>query len=245
VVLGLVVLVPGASAAPRSARRTWLADCAVCHGVEGRGTETAPSLEGVGAASVDYELTTGRMPLFVPGRSDVAPGRARQPLPGQQPIAPERTVHRHHPAYDPEAIDALVEYVVGLVGSRGPPVPTVGPGSVAAGGELYRESCAACHSWSGEGGALLHREAPPLQAATPVQVAEAIRVGPGQMPAFGTAALTKQQVDDVVRYVGYLHDPDDRGGLPLRHLGPVAEGAIGLVALALVLCLCRWIGDRA
>jgi ubiquinol-cytochrome c reductase cytochrome c subunit len=65
------------------------------------------------------------------------------------------------------------------------------------------------------------------------------------MPAFGTAALTKEQVDDVVRYVGYLHDPDDRGGLPLRHLGPVAEGAIGLVALALVLCLCRWIGDRA
>ena len=113
------------------------------------------------------------------------------------------------------------------------------------GGSLYRESCAACHSWSGEGGALLHREAPPLQSATPVQVAEAIRVGPGQMPAFGTAALTKQQVDDVVRYVGYLQDPDDRGGLPLRHLGPVAEGAIGLVGLALVLCLCRWIGERA
>ena len=70
--------------------------------------------------------------------------------------------------------DALVEYVVGLVGNRGPPVPTVGPGSLAAGGSLYRESCAACHSWSGEGGALLHREAPPLQSATPVQVAEAM-----------------------------------------------------------------------
>ncbi|MCU1376156.1 MAG: cytochrome c class, partial [Actinomycetia bacterium] len=193
---------------------------------------------------VDYALTTGRMPLVVPGRGD-RPGRPRQPLPGAQPIAPDRSAQRHAPAYDTGTIRGLVAYVGRLVADGGPSIPTVGPGDVAAGGVLYRESCAACHSWSGEGGALLHREAPPLQAATPVQVAEAVRTGPGQMPAFGTAALTDQQLDDLTRYVAYVQQPDDRGGLALGHVGPVAEGAVGLLGLALLLGLCVWIGDRA
>jgi ubiquinol-cytochrome c reductase cytochrome c subunit len=238
VVLAVVALAPGrAPAAQTPAARLWRSDCAVCHGAEARGTEDGPSLQGVGEAAVDYELSTGRMPLVVPAR--------RRVVPGTQRIAPDRDPRRHEPAYDADTIAALVRYVGTLIGDRGPPVPTVGAGDVATGGELFRESCAACHSWSGEGGALLHREAPPLHQATPVQVAEAVRVGPGQMPAFGTAAFTEQQVDDVVAYVHELDHPDDRGGLALRHLGPVAEGAVGLLALAVVLLACRWIGDRS
>jgi ubiquinol-cytochrome c reductase cytochrome c subunit len=91
---------------------------------------------------------------------------------------------------------------------------------------------------------LLNREAPPLHRATTKQVAEAIRVGPGAMPAFGTAALTNQDVDDVVAYVRYLDAPRDEGGWSIWHLGPVAEGGvawlIGIVALVL---LVRWMGE--
>jgi ubiquinol-cytochrome c reductase cytochrome c subunit len=237
-VLVLCVLAPAsARAAQPDVRRTWLSDCAVCHAPDASGTQLGPSLHGVGAASVDYELSTGRMPLIAPTRRGVEPGRQR--------IEPDRKVSRHEPAYDADTIAALVRYVGTLIGDAGPSVPEVGRGDVAAGGELFRESCAACHSWSGEGGALLHREAPALHEATAVQTAEAIRVGPGQMPAFGPAALTNGQVDDVVAYVHELDDPEDRGGLALAHLGPVAEGAVGLVGLAVVLLACRWIGDRA
>jgi ubiquinol-cytochrome c reductase cytochrome c subunit len=247
-VVAVVVLArpaPASQAQPESkAKRIWLADCAVCHGADGTGTQFGTSLVRVGRALVDYALTTGRMPLVDAGRSD-RPGRPRQPLPGIQPIDPHRVVRRHAPAYDPATIRSLVVYVGRLVADGGPPIPTIGPGNIAAGGSLFRENCAACHSWSGEGGALLHREAPPLKDSTPVQIAEAIVAGPGQMPAFGAAALTHQQLEDLTRYVEYVQNPKDRGGLPLGYLGPVAEGAVGLLALAFVLWLCVWIGDRA
>jgi ubiquinol-cytochrome c reductase cytochrome c subunit len=65
------------------------------------------------------------------------------------------------------------------------------------------------------------------------------------MPRFGEAAFTSQQLDSVVRYVRYLDDPEDRGGSPLWHLGPLVEGAVavflGLGALVLAV---RWIGTR-
>jgi ubiquinol-cytochrome c reductase cytochrome c subunit len=248
VVLAVVTLArpaPAAQAQPEpEAERIWLADCAVCHGADGTGTQFGVSLARRGRASVDYVLTTGRMPLVIPGRG-VRPGRPRQPLPGTQPIEPDRVVTRQAPAYDAGTIRMLVAYVGQLVADGGPPIPVIGPGNIADGGNLFRENCAACHSWSGEGGALLHREAPPLKESTPVQVAEAIRVGPGQMPEFGAAALTHQQLDDLTRYVGYVQDPENRGGLPLAYLGPVAEGAAALLALAFVLWLCVWIGDRA
>jgi ubiquinol-cytochrome c reductase cytochrome c subunit len=159
-------------------------------------------------------------------------------------VAADRTVRRHAPAYDHRTIAALVAYVGRLVADGGPAIPVVNDGHEAAGGALYRESCAACHSWSGEGGALYAREAPPLHAATAVQIAEAVRVGPGQMPEFGTAALTASQLDDLVAYVRALDHPRDRGGLGLAHVGPVAEGAVGLLALLVLLGVCSWIGDR-
>lgn len=235
---------PGAAVEPAApVEQVWKSDCAVCHGPAGRGSPLGTSLKGVGRASVHYQLTTGRMPLVAPGRSE-APGRPRTPLPASQPVDVDRIAKRHAPSYDQATIDALVDYVGRLVADGGPPVPVVGPGDVAAGGRLYRESCAACHSWSGEGGALYGREAPPLGEATPVQIAEAVRVGPAAMPAFGPAAFTDRQVDDLVAYVRAIDDPQDRGGLGLAHIGPVAEGAVALAVLALLLAVCVWIGDR-
>src|SRR5256885_3318291 len=40
--------------------------CASCHGTGGQGTSDGPSLVGVGAAAVDFQVGTGRMPAQQP-----------------------------------------------------------------------------------------------------------------------------------------------------------------------------------
>jgi ubiquinol-cytochrome c reductase cytochrome c subunit len=206
-------------------QRTYLADCAVCHGSDGSGTNRGPTLKGVGRASVDYMVTTGRMPI----------------------AEPTDHLERRTPKYSPDQQRALVDYVTTLTGG-GPDIPSLDldQADEAQGGEVFREQCAACHAWSGDGGALLDREAPPLKPATPTQIAEAIRTGPGAMPVFGSAAISDNQLDDTVKFVDSLKHTDDRGGLPLGHLGPVSEGAIAIVGgIGLLLIASRWIGtDR-
>ena len=208
------------------ARTIFLADCAVCHGNRGQGSETGPTLRGVGAAAVDYWVSTGRMPLSIHHHGP--------------------RIDRKTPKYSPAEISALVQYVTQLTGGGGLPIPDVSThGDAARGGELYRLNCAACHSWSGTGGALEDREAPNLFRATPTQIGEAVRVGPDAMPAFGEAAITNRQLDDVVAYVRDLDHPNDRGGLPLWHAGPLAEGAVAIVlGLGALLVALRLIGTR-
>jgi len=228
---------------PADVRQLYLSDCAVCHGAEGRGTSRGPTLVGVGRASLDYQLTTGRMPLAPVGRAE-EPGNALQPLPNRAVVDPSEPSKRHRPAYPAAVITALVDYAHQLTGGGGPDIPHLEEGDLAEGGALFRLQCAACHAWAGDGGALLDVDAPSLRASTPNQVAEAIRVGPGQMPAFGVAALTDEQVSSVVAYVRFLDDVPNRGGRPLWRLGPVAEGGVALIALAGLMLFTRWIGER-
>jgi ubiquinol-cytochrome c reductase cytochrome c subunit len=205
-------------------RELFLTGCSSCHGVDGRGTDQAPSLVGVGAASADFQLTTGRMP-------NTEPDREAEPKP---------------PAYDDDEIDALVAYVASL--GDGPRIPDVNdpPGDLVRGGRLFTFNCAACHSSAGNGGALSSgRNAPTLHGATRTQIAEAMRTGPGPMPVFGPDTLSNQQVNSIVEYVRYLREPEDPGGLDLGIVGPITEGLVallfGLVVLAFV---CKWIEPK-
>lgn len=209
---------------PTRARSLYLADCATCHGPRGLGTRRGPTLRGVGPASVDFMIRTGRMPL----------------------AGPHARMKRRTPTYSPQQMADLVAYAGSLTG-RGPAIPSVdvAAGDVSQGGELYRLQCAACHSWAGTGGALEGREAPPVTPASPVEIAEAVRTGPGTMPVFGRAALTDRQVTDVAAYVGTLRHPDNRGGSPLWYLGPVAEGAVAIVVgLGVAIAMSRFLGER-
>jgi ubiquinol-cytochrome c reductase cytochrome c subunit len=235
--IAAVLLVPRASAAPPKqvqppdVGRLFLADCSTCHGADARGTNRGPTLVGVGRASLDYYLTTGRMPITNP---DFFLGN------------PDQNLERRKPFYPPQVITALEDHIEGLTGDGGPPIPNMNlNANRAAGGEIFRLQCAACHAWAGDGGALLHREAPQLHDDTATQIGEAVRVGPGLMPAFGQAALDDRQLDQLAAYVRYLAHPEDRGGDPLWHLGPFAEGfAAWAIGMTLLLFTIRWIGER-
>jgi ubiquinol-cytochrome c reductase cytochrome c subunit len=166
---------------------------------------------------------------------------------GRMPIdKPDERLHRRKPAYGAAMRRALVDYV-GRFGFGGVDIPVVQlrGADIAEGGELFRLDCAACHSWAGEGGALLHREAPTLRLSTVTQIAEAVRVGPGGMPAFGTASLDDHQLASLVAYVRSLRHPRDRGGLSLWHLGPLPEGAVAwVIGMGLLVLATQWIGER-
>jgi ubiquinol-cytochrome c reductase cytochrome c subunit len=178
----------------------------------------------VGAASADFYLSTGRMPLD----------------------RPRAQAERKKAAYTPAQIRQLVAFVASL--GPGPAIPRIGPGlgDLAEGNHLYANNCAPCHSSAAAGGALGHAVyAPPLNRATPLQVAEAVRIGPGAMPVFGADTLDDEQLLSVVRYVDYLRHPDDRGGLGLGHLGPIPEGFVAWVfGLGAMLVAVRWIGTK-
>lgn len=205
--------------------------CASCHGVDGLGVVgpdgniRGPSLERAGEASAYYYLSTGRMPL----------------------ANSEEQSRRKPPAYSDEQIEALVSYVAAL--GDGPDLPDVDieGADVAAGGEIFRLNCQACHSASGSGGALSYgRAAPRLSPASPTEAAAAVRAGPGQMPVFGPETIDDDELDALVAYVQYLDEPEDPGGLPIGRTGPIPEGFVAwLVGMVALLVLVAWIGTRS
>ncbi|MCZ9340541.1 cytochrome c, partial [Streptomyces sp. TRM76130] len=55
------------SLAIEEGKQLYAVGCATCHGTGGQGTTDGPSLVGVGAAAVDFQVGTGRMPAQQPG----------------------------------------------------------------------------------------------------------------------------------------------------------------------------------
>jgi ubiquinol-cytochrome c reductase cytochrome c subunit len=219
----------------------YLRDCAWCHGAQAEGSPRAPDLRSgtKGPADVDFVLRTRRMPLRKPD-DPMRRGAATT-------------------EYSDRDREAIVEYLAGL-GQAGPGIPPLSPNpqSLSRGADLYLANCAACHSSTGIGGTLSAAQrsgapdtggpetfAPAITSSTRVEVAEAIRVGPGTMPVFGPKTLTDDDVDAIAAYVKYLGRTADPGGLALGHIGPVTEGAVGwLIGLGLLIAVTRWIGTR-
>jgi ubiquinol-cytochrome c reductase cytochrome c subunit len=210
----------------------YLTGCVSCHGEDGGGRRDGPdgqlrgpSLRNAGEAGAYYYLATGRMPL---ANSEDQP-------------------HRNEPAYNEGEIDALVAYVASLGDGPALPEVDVAAGDLAAGGEIYRQNCQQCHQASGSGGALSYgRAAPNLHPADPLEIAAAVRIGPNQMPVFGPEAISDAELDDLIRYVQYLDDPEDPGGVPIGRTGPIPEGFVAwLVGMVALLVLTSWIGTRA
>ncbi len=199
--------------------------CSTCHGPSGTGTNDGPPILGKGAADYDFMMSTGRMPLSQPGAQAV----------------------RKPPVLNAAQILAITAYLTSLNPS-GEPIPRVDPatGSLSDGERIYILNCASCHSTSGNGGAVGPEVAPGLHDATPTQVAEAVRVGPGTMPVFGLRTITGQELNSLVRYVEYLKAPDSRGGADLGLSGPIIEGFVALIlGLGAMVLVTRYVGERA
>jgi len=207
----------------------YAANCARCHGARGAGLPAGrdgagPPLLGAGAQAADFYLRTGYMPLGEPS---------------DQPV-------RSRVRFRENEIRALVDYVAGL-GSGAPPVPEVDPGagSVSEGLELFTEHCAGCHQVVAEGGVVTSVRVPPLDRATPTQIAEAVRIGPYVMPAFPEQDISDDELRSIVAYVQYAKHPDDAGGWGIGHLGPFPEGLVTwLIAAVCLIGVCVLIGKR-
>ena len=225
--LALVLVLPAtAAAATPNGRHLFEDGCSSCHGFDARGVRgKGPDLHGAGEQAADFYLSTGRMPL------DVATG--------EQPL-------RARPAYPPDQLRALVRYVGSL---GGPGIPQVHPeqGDLSEGQHAFTSYCAGCHQIMGAGGVVTGAVPPPLDDATPTQLAEAVRVGPYLMPAFDERELDRDTLDSIALYVQeVVKDPPDRGGWGLGHVGPIPEGMVAwLLAGAALLLVARLIGERA
>ncbi|KAB1921329.1 cytochrome c [Micromonospora noduli] len=203
--------------------------CVTCHGRNAQGVEgRGPSLIGVGAASVEFQVSSGRMPL------------ARQ----------EAQAHRKPPVFNDEQTRQLAQYIQELGG--GPVVPEGDDlredGNIAAGGELFRINCSQCHAFGGGGGALSSGKfAPSLHPATDRQIYAAMLSGPQNMPVFGDNQLRPEQKADIIAYIQEtLKHDQDPGGFNLGRYGPSTEGlAIFLVGIVALVFASLWIAGKS
>ena len=132
----------------KEGRELFIVGCAFCHGQNGEGVLTqggdqyGPALTDVGAAAVDFQVGTGRMPMATPGNQ-----------------APRKEV-----VYTDDEIAALAAYVASL--GTGPAIPDAelyDPATlsdeeydeyVTRGGQIFLANCTACHNFEGSGGAM-------------------------------------------------------------------------------------------
>ena len=211
--------------------------CASCHGAnaEGiltkRGNNYGPSLVGVGAAAVHFQVSTGRMPMAQAGTQAL----------------------RKKPVYNDEEISQLAAFVQSL--GPGPAIPSesdydisnLSAEEIAEGGEFFRTNCTACHNFAGHGGAMPNgRFAPKIYNDTPQQIFEAMLTGPQQMPIFSNEVLSAKDKAEIIGYVKNLNKQPQYGGFGLGGLGPVAEGTFAwLVGIGGLVIVAIWIAAHS
>ena len=217
------------TAAVDEGRQIFLKGCSSCHGLNAEGGKVAPSLIGVGAAAVDFQVGTGRMPM-----ADM----------GVQAI-------RKKPAYNPDEVAALSAYVASLAPGPGIPDQQViyyeRDGSTAQGGDLFRTNCAMCHNFAGQGGALTRGKfAPTLMKATPTQIYEAMITGPQSMPKFGDKIITPSEKLSIIKWIKAAQNEPSLGGASMGRVGPVTEGLLGwILGLGLLIGIAVWLATKA
>ena len=233
---GLDAATANASAAPQAVTEDavsrgealFAANCATCHGMSAVGSEDGPSLIGVGAASVDFQVGTGRMPMQA-----------------NSPQAPKKPVQ-----FTQAQIDDMAAYISSL--APGPAVPAeeyldTSKGDAANGAELFRINCAMCHNVAAAGGALTEGKfAPELQTVEPAHLYEAMITGPQNMPVFSDANLTPEDKRDIITAIRYQTEVSGGvAGYGLGSVGPVSEGLfIWIFGIGGSIVMAIWLTSR-
>ncbi|MGV0381392.1 cytochrome bc1 complex diheme cytochrome c subunit [Corynebacterium segmentosum] len=217
--------------------------CITCHGanlqgIEGRG----PSLVGIGAGSVYFQVHSGRMPM----------------------MSNDAQAERKAPRYTEQQTLALAAYVAANGG--GADIVYNDDGSIAQeslrganyngqiqaedlakGSELFRMNCASCHNFTGQGGALSSgKYAPELAPANEQEIYQAMLTGPQNMPKFSDRQLTADEKKDIIAYLKSAEETPSPAGWDLGGLGPVAEGlAMWIIGISALCAAAMWIGSRS
>jgi ubiquinol-cytochrome c reductase cytochrome c subunit len=210
-------------------RQIFLKGCSSCHGLNAEGAQIAPALIGVGAASVDFQVGTGRMPM-----ADMSTQAMRK-----------------DPIYNAEETAALAAYVASL--APGPAIPSESSlnyerdGSTAEGGELFRNNCAMCHNFAGQGGALTQgKYAPTLMGVEPKHIYEAMVTGPQSMPVFSDKTITPEEKLSIIKWIKSAEKEPNLGGASLGRVGPVTEGLLAWVlGLGILIGVAVWLAMKA
>ena len=197
----------------------YLTSCSSCHGKLAEGSSYGPSLVGSGAAAVDFQVSTGRMPAQQPGAQ----------------------IQKKAVLYTQEQVDEMAAYVASLGG--GPAIPDasayqVDDNLVQLGGVLFRTTCSQCHNITGQGGVLTDgKYAPSLTQTNPRAIYEAMLTGPQNMPNFPDTVISPLEKQAIISYISTIRDSANYGGTGLGRLGPTSEGlfiwTFGLIALLL------------
>jgi ubiquinol-cytochrome c reductase cytochrome c subunit len=208
-----------ATQAIENGKALYLTSCYSCHGVNGEGSSYGPSLVGTGAAAVDFQVSTGRMPAQQPGAQ----------------------IQKKAVLYTQAQIDEMAAYIQSLGG--GPAIPTGNlyqpqDNLVQLGGVLFRTNCSQCHNFAGEGGVLTDGKfAPGLTQTDPKAIYEAMLTGPQSMPNFPDTVISPQAKQAIISYIVSTRNEPNYGGAGLGRIGPTSEGlfiwTIGLIALLL------------
>lgn len=202
------------------------ANCATCHGMGASGTQDGPSLVGVGAAAVDFQVGTGRMPMQMNG-----PQAYKKPA-----------------QFNDTQTHQLSAYVASL--GAGPAIPAEEyldeKGNAAEGGELFRVNCAMCHNAAAAGGALTRGKfAPALADVSGKHIYEAMATGPQNMPVFNDSNISPEGKRDIITFLKQIEANGSPGGADLGALGPVSEGLfVWIAGLGVIIAFTIWLTSR-
>jgi len=230
-------------------RELFEGNCASCHGYDGQGVASprpgaggilgmGPPLRGpgagvisengnprlgVGAMGPDFYLRLGFMPLS-----------SIHDEPGNDRVL-----------FSSKEILSLIDFIASIAPGPGIPHPDPASGSLSAGMQLYTLHCAGCHQQDAEGGFVTGARVPPLQGVRATQIAEAVRIGPYEMPAFSTKQIDAAQLNSIIKYVLSTNHDDNAGGWRIGNIGPIPEGLVTWwIAVPLLIIACMLVGRR-
>jgi ubiquinol-cytochrome c reductase cytochrome c subunit len=210
------------------------ANCSSCHGIDGKGITSprpgagdiegmGPPLKGVGAMAADFYLRTGFMPLS-----------SIHDEPGNERVL-----------FSNKELKSLVAFVASLGPGPGIPTPNPRAGNLSEGMRLFTLHCAGCHQEDAEGGFVTGARVPPLQGVNATEIAEAVRIGPYEMPPFSTKQISSSQLNSIIKYVLSTKHDDNAGGWRIGNIGPIPEGLVTWwIAVPLLIIACMLMGRR-
>lgn len=222
---------PLTDAQRQSAETMYANQCATCHGSDGRGRtipgtgDEAPALTGNPDVTVPYLDLTVRVGRMPPPENDPFDNRAR------------------HVVIDDAERAALVTYLAEQFDLEGE-IPDPPEGDAVQGREVYAANCAQCHGSTGAGGvAGAGAWTPPVVGRDEVAIAEAIRVGPFEMPRFNAEQISDQEIGDIAAFLDVVAQ-EPGTPLGLVEINPVFASGFAFLFAVAILFSAMWIAGR-